>query len=303
MGQPAQRLRLGKIGYLNVLPIYFPLESGIVAHHFEIVSGTPAFLNRLMSQGSLELSVVSSIEYGRHPERYLILPDLSISCHGPVRSVLLLSRVPFEQLSGRTVLASIQSHTSVALLKILMLQLYGYSPSLRLGNCTEALISGPLPDALLCIGDEALQMRHNPRFPHRLDLGEAWRAWTGLPFVFALWVMQRSALERWNGHLATANTALLAAKRWGTQHLELVCEEAHKRGLLNRQELLEYYRGLAFDLGAGELDGLRLFFKLLKEMGEIPAIPSLGTPPELAGAAWMPSERAVSGHRSLETGR
>lgn len=72
-----------------------------------------------MVRGELDLSVVSSIEYARYPERYLILPDLSISCRGPVRSVLLLSQRPIAELSGRTILITSQSHTSVALLKIL----------------------------------------------------------------------------------------------------------------------------------------------------------------------------------------
>jgi chorismate dehydratase len=75
MDQPARkRLSLGKIGFLNVLPIYYPLETGILPHPFSIVSGVPSQLNELMSEGLLDVSVVSSIEYARHPGRYFILP-------------------------------------------------------------------------------------------------------------------------------------------------------------------------------------------------------------------------------------
>lgn len=276
MGQQTQdQLRLGRIGYLNVLPIYHPLESGIVPHPFSIVSGTPAYLNRLMAEGDLDLSVVSSIEYARHPERYFILPDLSISCCGAVKSVLLLSRFPMGQLEGRTVLVSTQSHTSVALLKVLFSIHLGMHVLFKPGSCTEVLSSGEAPDAFLAIGDEALRLRDHGLYPYRWDLGEAWHAWTGLPFVFALWVIQRKAVERWNGALESAIETLAAAKFWGRSHLEEVCTLAVQRGLLNTRELHAYYEALGFDLNQGEKKGLELFFRYLLQVGEVREVPCL----------------------------
>jgi chorismate dehydratase len=270
-----ERLRLGKIGFLNVLPIYYPLETGIISHSFDIVSGTPACLNGLMSEGNLDLSVVSSIEYARHPERYFILPDLSISCNGAVKSVLLLSQVPISQLRERTILASTQSHTSVALLKVLFSIRWGMDVTLQPGNCTEALDGGNEPAAFLAIGDEALRYREHERYPYRYDLGEEWLAWTGLPFVFALWVIQRKAVERWNGHLTAAIDTLTCAKEWGQSHLAQVCAEAMTRELLNYQELLDYYRCLGFNLRREEQRGLELFYGYLVQMGEVKEFPRL----------------------------
>jgi chorismate dehydratase len=276
MGSPSsERLRLGRISYLNVLPIYYPLESGIISHPFALTSGTPAHLNRLMAQGELELSVVSSIEYVRYPERYLILPDLSISCRGPVRSVLLLSQTPVDQLSGQTILVSSHSHTSVALLRILLTMQLGMEVTFSHGSCTEALTQGKPPVAMLTIGDEALRLREHSLYPYRWDLGEAWLAWTGLPFVFALWVIQRQAFERWNGALWEAVESLTAAKEWGCSHLDEICSHATKEGILDLPQLQDYYQCLNFDLKRDEKQGLELFFQYLADLSEISRAPSL----------------------------
>lgn len=282
---PHDQLRLGRIGYLNVLPIYYPLERGIITHPFAIVSGTPAFLNRLMAEGDLDVSVVSSIEYARHPERYFVLPDLSISCNGAVKSVLLLSRTPIDRLAGQTVLVSTQSHTSVALLKILFSVHLGMDVSFEPGSCTEALSAGNGPEAFLAIGDEALQLRHHEDYPYRLDLGEAWHRWTGLPFVFALWVIQRKAVERWNGSLEAAIETLSSAKSWGRGHLEIICHQAAQRGILNARELHDYYEALGFDLYDGEKQGLELFFQYLLQVGEVSEAPRLEVYSPLAHVA------------------
>lgn len=276
MGQlSTAQLKLGKIGYLNVLPVYYALESGAIPHPFRIISGVPAHLNRLMAAGELDLSVVSSIEYARHPERYYILPDLSISCRGAVKSVLLFSRVPLDELDGREVLVSAQSHTSIALLKILC----AFHLRLRVvctpANCSQVLAQGDPPRAFLAIGDEALRLQRSGLYPHRLDLGEVWHAWTGLPFVFALWVMQRQTFERGNDSLQRAVETLWAAKHWGAAQSRIICEEAVKTGLLSYSELTEYYRGLNFDLNLRQQEGLRRFYSYLAETGEIGSVPRL----------------------------
>ncbi|MBP8644838.1 MAG: menaquinone biosynthesis protein [Syntrophobacteraceae bacterium] len=280
---PGRRLRLGRIGFLNVLPIYYPLECGILPHPFEIISGTPAYLNGLMAEGKLDLSVVSSIEYARHPGRYYILPNLSISCRGPVKSVLLMSRVPVRELSGQTILVSAQSHTSVALLRILFDFSLGVRANFDVGDCTEALSQNRYPTAFLAIGDEALVLRNHSLYPHVLDLGEAWHSWTGIPFVFAVWIIQREAVEGGNGELGPALETLSRAKKWGRDHLDPVCREASLRGVLSRHGLHDYYRCLRYELGDEEVRGLRLFFQFLVKMGEIGEEPPVDIFPAPAG--------------------
>jgi chorismate dehydratase len=279
------RLRLGRIGFLNVLPIYYPLESGIISHPFVIVSGNPACLNQLMAAGRLDLSVVSSIEYARHPERYYILPDLSISCNGAVKSVLLFSKVPVEMLNGKTITVTKASHTSVALLKILCSEHLRIEADLAAGCFREAAADGDLPAAFLAIGDEALRLGARDLYPYRLDLGEAWRSWTGLPFVFALWVIQRKSAERLDGSLRTTMEVLAAAKHWGRTHLDQVCAVAGQKGIVGAAELQVYYRCLGYDLRQGEQEGLALFYRLLRDAGEIAEVPRLELPAPLARVA------------------
>src|SRR6185312_710181 len=114
-------MKIGRIGYINCAPVYGAIDRGIVAlpAGCELVTGTPAELNELLVAGELELSVISAIEYIRHARELELLPDLAISCDGPVRSVALFSHHPVAQLDGKTVLVSASSRTSVALLDLL----------------------------------------------------------------------------------------------------------------------------------------------------------------------------------------
>jgi chorismate dehydratase len=188
---------------------------------------------------------------------------------------VLFSRVPIERLDGETVLASTQSHTSVALLQVLFQLHLNIEARVVPGNCTEVLRGESPPTAFLAIGDEALRLQDRGDFPFRLDLGEAWRSWTGVPFVFALWVIQRSAIERWNGVLLDAIRVLGAARDWGLRNRGLITSLAAQRGPLTRDEAEEYYEGLHFDLDGDEREGLMLFFRLLSQIGEILKVPPL----------------------------
>lgn len=268
-------IRLGRIGYLNVLPLHYPLEQGILAGDFELVSGPPAMLNTLMDQGRLDISGCSCIEYARHPEKYLIVPDLSIGSRGPVQSVLLLSRSRPQDLDGKTILVSAQTHTSAALVDLLLQQHIGVSPFYQTGDATAILNAGERPEAILCIGDEALNLRRHPDYPQRMDLGEAWREWTGQPFIFGLWIARREAACARREEVKAGARLLIEAKKWGQANLDLISAEAAKNSILSEAEMRSYFSGLVYDLGAEELAGLELFYQLLAKAGVIPAPPEL----------------------------
>jgi chorismate dehydratase len=265
--------RLGRIGYLNVLPIYHPLETGVIPHDFELVSGPPAVLNAMMERGELHASSGSCIEYARRPERYLLVPDMAIGSNGPVMSVLLLSRVPIEQLDGQSVCISGESHTSVALLKLLLAR---QKVKARFeSGLVSARIRGPEPPtAFLAIGDEALRLRDHPEYPQRLDLGEAWRAWTGLPFVFGLWFVSRKAVEQ---KVFTSDPAALlqAGRDWGLANMDAILDLTLHGCPLSREELVRYYAGLVYHMREPELEGLKLFYVRLHEAGFLDAVPAL----------------------------
>lgn len=268
-------VRLGRIGYLNVLPLHYPLEHGIIPHDFAVVSGSPAQLNRLMAEGLLDISGNSCVEYARRPEDYLLVPDLAIGSRGPVMSVILLSTVPPEDLGGQTVVVSAQTHTSALLLRLLFSEFLRVVPEYRVDNATALLEQGRRPRGILAIGDEALRLRSHPDYPHVWDLGEAWRTWTGLPFVFGIWQVRRAAVAGKGPALRRACATLLAAKAWGRANMETIIPLACRGGLLGPERMREYFDGLVYDLGQEEQEGLRAFYGHLARIGLIPAAPEL----------------------------
>ncbi len=267
------KLRLGRIRYINVLPIYFALDRGHVENGLEIVSGTPAELNARLARGALDASAISSVEYARNFRDYLLVPDLSISTEGDVGSVLFFSRVPFHRLTGREVRLSEASATSAALIKILLYELYGARPLYR-----STPVSAELPEGcygLLAIGDEALKLRATGRYPFYLDLGRAWHGLTGLPFVFGVWAVRAAAHADRPQELKRLAQTLIQGKRWGLRQLEDICRLAASQVELSREELLAYFSRLNYDLGPRQQEGLLAFYRYLHRSGGLAEMPEL----------------------------
>ena len=239
-------MRLGRIAYINCAPVYGAIDRGIVPVPAELVTGTPAELNDLLVAGELDVSVISAVEYARHAKDLVLLPDLAVSCDGPVRSVALFSRRTVGQLDGRTVLLSASSRTSVALLELLCKDVWKVAPKFAEARAEaqdlDALAALP-HEAVLVIGDAALTLAARGTYPHRYDLGEEWKGWTGLPFVFAVWAARRSADP---AAVQRGHEALLASRAWGLDHLELLAEDAAGRTGVALPACREYLAGLDY---------------------------------------------------------
>ena len=240
-------MRIGRIGYINCAPVYGAIDRGIVKlpAGAQLVTGTPAELNDLLVAGELDVSVISAIEYARHARELVLLPDLAISCDGPVRSVALFSRRTVGQLDGRTVLLSASSRTSVALLELLCRDVWKIKPKFAEVRAEaqdlEALASLP-HEAVLVIGDAALRLAAAGTYPHRYDLGEEWKRWTGLPFVFAVWAARRASATV----AQRALEALLASRAWGLEHLDDLAAEAARATQLPMAVCRLYLSGLDY---------------------------------------------------------
>lgn len=266
-------MRVGRIPYVNCYPVYAGIDRGEVWLSAELVSGVPTALNAAMAAGDLDISVVSAVEYARASSRYLLLPDLAISCHGPVRSVLLVSTRPAQELTGARVIVSASSMTSVALLELLFEHVWHARPVFEPGNAEPVTHAELRSTAHLVIGDTALAVRDamergETRFTHAYDLGTVWRDWTGLPFVFAVWVAQRTVPV---ADALGVHAALIASRDWGLRHLPELAQSAHEATGVGLEACRTYLEGLDYGLSLEHLNGLTAFFRALEREGRVPA--------------------------------
>ena len=265
-------MKIGRIPYINCYPVYGAIDRGIVDLEARLVDGVPTDLNRRMAAGELDISVVSAVEYARDADRYLLLPDLAISCDGPVRSVMLFSRRPASELTLRNVVVSRSSMTSVALLELLFESVWRARPRFVAGDAEipDLIDSDDADaDARLVIGDAALVLgsNHRERYPYVYDLGQMWKDWTGQPFVFAVWVAQRTTDVK---EALVAHAGLIASRNWGLANLPELAAQAHRATGVNREVCAEYLSGLDYRLSYPHLAGLTEFYRRLFERGKIP---------------------------------
>ncbi|MEO8337386.1 MAG: menaquinone biosynthesis protein [bacterium] len=268
-------MRVGRIPYINCYPVYGAIDRGILSLDAQLVDGVPTKLNHAMAAGTLDVSVISAVEYARDAARYLLLPDLAISCDGPVRSVMLFSRRPAESLGGARVLVSRSSMTSVALLRLMFEEVWRTEPQFIPSDAevSDLVRAGAeAHEARLIIGDAALMLTSGASelaadYPYVYDLGSVWKEWTGLPFVFAVWVAQRTTPVA--GSLAV-HAQLIQSRDWGLEHLDQLAGQAASATGVSRPKALEYLSGLDYGLRYEHLAGLTAFFGKLAASGRVP---------------------------------
>ena len=249
------RLRIGAVNYLNTKPLVYGLRR--FAPNVELTFDFPSRLADDLATGRLDVALIPSVEFFLDPT-YSIVSDACIACRGPVLSVKLFCRKPFDDI--RTLALDDGSRTSVALTRILLKERFGLEPKLeRLP--VDASIEATQADAVLLIGDRAM---HSPpgQFAAVWDLGDEWCRWSELPFVFAMWTA-RAGVE-----LGDLEAALEAARDAGVDHLDEIADgEAAPLGL-TRPQCLSYLRdNLHFYLGPREQRGLELFYDRAVSMG------------------------------------
>jgi chorismate dehydratase len=272
-------LRIGQIDYANCTPIFTMLKRHFPGNAWQFIRGVPSYLNALLANGAIDLCPSSSIEYGKSPERYYLLPDLSISSIGKVKSVLLFSRVPLADLGGCNVGLTTDSDTSVNLLKILLAKSYNLATTFERTSLPlpEALKTFP---ALLLIGDAALRESMAGKAEYVYDLGDEWYRFTGLPFVFALWIVRKEAVEGKRREVAELLENLRTAKRLAYESYEAIAATCGEQGWMDRDLLIDYWRCISYDLSPWHLQGVSTFFRYASEMGILQREPVIRLFPE-----------------------
>jgi len=269
---PMDQLRLGTVEYLNTEPLLHGLET---VGGLENTRAVPSRIIDLLLGDRVDVGLISLIDVARSPVPLTILPVGMIGCDGPTLTVRLFSAGPIDRI--RRVHADTDSHTSVALARLILHDRFGLNPEIvdydareRFAN-QRADDAEDWPDTVLLIGDKVVS--DSPpavRYPYQLDLGEAWHQKTGLPFVYAVWACRA---DRADEPRIRAGAALLdrVRRRNAMRPDQIVNTSAGPHGWptdLARQYLGRYLR---FDFGARELEAARTFLRLAAEAGQAPS--------------------------------
>jgi chorismate dehydratase len=262
-------IRLGVVSFLNTLPLIEGLED---LRDVRLRPSVPSRLIDMLLADEVEVALCSSIDYQRSDDAVVAVPAGLLGCDGPTLTVRLYSMRPIEHLEH--VHCDADSHTSVALLTILLRELHGIDPVLIDYDAREHVAENrPVawPQAMLIIGDKVVT--DSPpavRYPHQLDLGAAWARHTGLPFVFALWLARDDPDPIRRQRVHTAGAVLDRQRRYNALRLDWI---VHHRAPARRwpRDLARHYltENLAFEFTEPRRAGLELFHDKALEHGLI----------------------------------
>ena len=267
-------LTVGHITYANCAPFFHYLaDCGFAG---KIVDGVPFELNRLLAAGELDLCPSSSIEYALHSKDYLLLPGHSISSVGPVQSVLLFADQPLNSLNGVPIRITGESATSVALLQVLLREFFQVTDVVYDKMEVAGEITGSQELPMLLIGDRALKARQEmPEGCAVVDLGDLWYHFTGLPFVFALWIVNKKSATEKGDEIRTFLQQLNASRAKASGAFATMAAKVPEREWLGEQGLVDYWQQVSYDFDPMHIEGLRCFYYLLEKNGLINAAPDI----------------------------
>ena len=265
-------LRISAISFLNTAPLMWDFEHGDAGKDFSIEYTIPSACAAALAANEADIGIIPAFTYAEIPG-LVILPNIAIAAKDWVRSILLVSKKPIEEV--RTVAADTSSRTSVALTQVLFTKFFGgpreltpHPPQL------EAMLREH--DAGLLIGDPALQVPRDTKY-HVYDLAHIWREKTRVPFVFAFWAVRLDALNRKPKYL-TLTKVFQASRDHGLepQNLGLIAQEWAPKLGLPEDDIRSYLTSnIHYYLDRENHAGLKLFLLYAHEIGLIPSVPEL----------------------------
>ena len=268
--ETSSRPRVGHIQFLNCLPLYWGLVQSNALLDVELTKDTPDRLNDALVAGDLDIGPISLVEYLRHAEDLVLLPGLAVGSDGPVLSCALVSQVPPAELAGRRVALGSTSRTTVLLAQMWLAEVHGAHPEYfrcppDLGAMMQEASAGVL------IGDAALRATFFPTPGLTVhDLGAAWREWTGLPMVFAVWAARREFAADHPVLVKEVHAAFVDGRERALAQIDEVAERAARWEPFDPQTLATYFRTLDFSLGDRQLAGLAEFARRAAGYGVVP---------------------------------
>jgi chorismate dehydratase len=266
-----RRLRISAISYLNTAPLMWDFAHGEAGRDFDISYTLPSACARSLADGTADIGIIPAAAYAEIPGLQ-VLPDVAIASRRAVRSILLVSKIPIEKV--RSVALDTSSMTSVALTKVLFEKWLGGGRTFTaMAPDLDTMLAGQ--DAGLLIGDPALKV-DRARY-HTLDLAEEWIRHTGKPFVFAFWAVRTAA---WREAVASLDLPAIfqSSRDHGLEpsNLNQIAREWAPRLDVREVDVRTYLtQNIHYQLDAGCLEGLQLFYRYAAEIGALPAAPTL----------------------------
>jgi chorismate dehydratase len=270
-----QKPKLGHIQFLNCLPLYYGLVKNDVLLDVDLVKADPADLAVTLVNGDLDIAPIPAIEYARHADELLLLPDIAISSNGEVQSILLLSKTPADELDGSLVALTDASRTSQVLARILLAKRWGVSPAyVQMPSDLGSMLREA--DAALLIGDDALRAYwQTPAHLHSYDLGTEWTTWTGLPMVYAVWAVRREFAENDPEGVARVSNALNSSLAYCRSHLDDISDYASRWESFPAEQFRSYFDALQFRFEPRYREGLTRYLQEAHSIGQLDRVPKL----------------------------
>ncbi|MCL6472358.1 MAG: menaquinone biosynthesis protein [Firmicutes bacterium] len=269
------RPRVGHIQFINCLPLYYGLVHNNVLMDVELIKGTPTELNKMLIEGKLDISPISSIEYCRNYKDLMLLPNIAVAADGEVKSILFVSKVPIGEMDGRTVALTNTSATSQALTRIILRDKYKVSPKYFV--CPSDLPQMMMEaDGALLIGDDALRTLYKP--PQDLylyDLGREWKELTGRRMVFAVWAVRRIFAAENPDLVAEVYHAFMKSMKYSIEKVDEIAQASSRWEIFDADFMKNYFQTLSFDLDAAYQEDLLAYATRAYELGFIQEIPKL----------------------------
>jgi chorismate dehydratase len=264
------RLSVSAISFLNTAPLMWDFDFGELRRDYRVDYTLPSTCAELLKNGMADIGIIPVAAYTTIPD-LVVIPNIAIAARGPVRSILLIGKVPAEQMKRAAVDTS--SRTSVALLRVLCEKVYGANPEFipKEPKLKEMLKDC---DAALIIGDSALLAKTEGY--HVRDLATDWKEFTRKSFVFAFWAVRKAALEGQDAAKVVRDFQSSRDHGLEPANIARLAKEWSVRLGLSETDVTSYLRdNIYYQLDADCLEGLRLFYQYGAECGALPKAPAV----------------------------
>ena len=252
-------LRVGLMPYLNSEVFYYDFKSA----GMELCPLVPSEMARAADRGELDAGPIPLADCFRLEDRFEYVNGFCIATVERAWSILLYCRQPIGELSGASIAVTGETSTSVQLLRVLLTQRFEVRPR-------EYVTLEQPHDAYLLIGDNALRRKGgDPSYPFLYDLGQAWHDWTGLPFVFARWIVRKTVASDIRRRLCDQLETGIQA---GLANVEAIADKRHADLDMSRKEVVEYVRSFHYMAGEEEMEAIGRFRHLLEALPQASAI-------------------------------